>query len=172
MVRHTVAQLLGQIRELREQRDGPDAEEVLSIWKLLGAMVSMLEAIVLTSPALANHEHVNYVLHELVDMHKDMVGNTPGIDDDGDADNEPPAKRRRLDSAGGGNAGVPGPSTGSRASLNTSPHRLDGDVVINDNDDAGSSGGPSTGQTETRESNPGLFAPPGFDSDDDQDKLL
>ena len=172
MARHTVAQLAEQLRELREQCEGPDREEILSMWKLLGAMVSMLETIVLASPTLANHEHVNYVLHELVEMHKEMVSGAPGLDDAGDTDTEPSTKRRRLDSAENAEVIPAGSSTGSRPGRNTSPDHLDDDVLLNDDDAASPSDGSPTGQPMTRESHPWAFPPPGFNSDNDRDKLL
>jgi hypothetical protein len=105
-------------------------------------------------------------------MHKDMVSDTPGIDDTGDANDEPSTKRRRLDNAENAEVIPAGPSTGSRPGRNTSPDHLDDDVLLNDDDAASPSDGSSTDQPMTRESHPGAFAPPGFNSDNDRDKLL
>ena len=157
----TVAQFFSQIQAIRAHRDGPDREELLSMWKMLGAMVSMFEVIILNSPALAEHDYVNHVLRELVDVHKDMVGDTPGADDD----DEPPTKRRRLGDEDNGDASASGPSTSPPTGPSTSPHRLDDDV-INDSSEAGSSAGPSTGQTTTRKPDHSL------DSDSDLEQLL
>ena len=127
----TVAQLFRQINAIRAQRDGPDRTELLSMWKMLGAIVSLFEVIILNSPALVDHAYVNHELRELVEMHKDMVGDTPGDDED----DEPPTKRRRLDDDDDDDGSAPGPSAGPSTGPSTSRnagHSIDSDSDLNE----------------------------------------
>ena len=66
MMRRTVPQLFQKIPEIQTRLDGPLSRELLAMWDLLGAIVSMHEAIVMTVLELRDSVHVRMVLQQLV----------------------------------------------------------------------------------------------------------
>ena len=117
MMRRTVPQLFQKIPEIQTRLDGPLSRELLAMWDLLGAIVSMHETIVMNVLELRDSVHVRMVLQQLVKMRTDFV-----IDPTDGGVDKPSTKRQRRGDDGDGddNNGASGPSTGPNIAVRPS----------------------------------------------------